>query len=74
MQILSANREKASKNMLTTPPAKRKKIGTGESKVLADAVVEEVDFLCGLVGSNEKERTNMKSENAHMKQEIVDMK
>ena len=38
------------------PPAKSKKIGTGKSKALADAVVEEVDFLCGLVGSNEKEK------------------
>ena len=36
---------------------KRKKIGTGKSKVLAQAVMEEMDFLCGLVGSNEKEGT-----------------
>ena len=56
------------------PPAKRKKIGTGKSKPLADAVVEEVDFLCGLVCSTEKERTDMKLENACMKQEIADMK
>ena len=56
------------------PPAKRKKIGTGKSKALADAGVEEVDFVCGLVSSNEKERTDMKLENARMKQEIVDMK
>ena len=27
-----------------------------------DAVVEEGDFLCGLVGSTEKERTDMKLE------------
>ena len=27
------------------PPAKRKKIGTGKSKALADAVGEEVDFV-----------------------------
>ena len=56
------------------PPAKRKKIGTGKSKALADAVGEEVDFLCGLVDSNEKERTDMKLENACMKREIADMK
>ena len=35
--------------------------------------MEEVDFLCGLVGSSEKERTDMKLENARMKQEIADM-
>ena len=29
-------------------------------------------FLCGLVGSNEKERIDMKLENACMNQEIVD--
>ena len=36
-----------------------KKIGTGKSKALKDADAEEVDFLCGLVGSNEKERTTL---------------
>ena len=46
--------------------------GNWKSKALADAVVEEVD-LCGLVGSDEKERTDMKLENACMKQEIADM-
>ena len=56
------------------PPAKRKKIGTGKSKALADAVGEEEDFLSGLVGSNEKERIYMKFENACMKQEMADMK
>ena len=33
------------------PPAKRKKIGTGISKALADVVVEEVNFSGGLVSS-----------------------
>ena len=60
--------------MSLEPPAKRMKIGTGKSKVLADAVVEEVDFLCGHVDSNEKERTAMKLKNAHMKHKIADMK
>ena len=55
------------------PPAKRKKIGTGKSKALADAVVEKVDFLCGLVSFNEKERTDMKVENTCIKQEIADI-
>ena len=36
--------------------------------------MEEVIFLCGLVRSNEKERTDMKLENACMKQAIADMK
>ena len=36
--------------------------------------MEEVDFLCGLVGSKEKERTDMRLENACMKQELVDIK
>ena len=36
--------------------------------------MEEVDFLCGLVCSNEKERSNMTLESAHLKQEIADMK
>ena len=54
------------------PPAKRKKIGTDKSKVLADAIVEEVDFLC--VSSNEKKRTDMKLVNACVKQGIEDMK
>ena len=36
--------------------------------------MEEVDFLCGLVGSNEKEGTDMKLDTASMKHEIVDMK
>ena len=27
------------------PPAKKKKIGTGKSKALADVAVEEVDFF-----------------------------
>ena len=36
-----------------------KKIGNGKSKALADAAVEKVDCLCGLVGSNEKERTDI---------------
>ena len=31
-------------------------------------------FLCGLVGSNEKERTDMKLGSALMKQDIADMK
>ena len=30
-------------------------------------------FVCGLVGSNEKERTYVKLENACMKREIADM-
>ena len=51
-----------------------RKIGTGKSKVLADVVVEEIDFFCGLVSSNEKERTDIKLENVCMKQEITDMK
>ena len=34
----------------------------------------EVDFLCGLNGSNEKERIGMKLEEACMKQEMADMK
>ena len=49
-------------------------MGTGKSKALADAIGEEEDFLCGLVGSNKKERTDMKQEIADMKQEIADMK
>ena len=45
--------EKAQKIRLSLePPAKRKKIGTGKSKALADAVGEEVDILCGLDDSN----------------------
>ena len=56
------------------PPAKRKKIVTGKSKALANDVMEEVDFVCGLVGSNEKERTDKKLENARLKQQIADMK
>ena len=44
------------------------------SKKEENYVVEEVDFLCGLVSSNEKKRTDMKLENAFMKQEIADMK
>ena len=43
-------------------------------KPLADADGEEVDFLCELVGSNEKERTDMELENAGMKQEMANMK
>ena len=68
--------EKASKNMFATlkPPARRKKSGTGKPKPQADAIVEEVDFLCGLVVSNAKERTDMKLEIVDMKQEIADMK
>ena len=56
------------------PSSERKKIGTEKSKSRADAIVEEVNFLCVLVGSNEKERTDMKLENARMKQKIADMK
>ena len=73
--MLQPNRESLKKIRLPLEPsAKRKKIETGKSKALADAFVEEVDFLCGLVSFNEKERTDMKLENAHMKQDIVDMK
>ena len=36
--------------------------------------MEEVDFLCWLVGSNDKERTDIKLENARKKQEIADIK
>ena len=56
------------------PPAQRKKIWTGKSKALADAVGEEVNFFGGLVSSNEKKRTDTKLENARIKQEIADMK
>ena len=55
------------------PPDKRKKIGTGKSKALADAVVEG-RFFVWTDSSNEKERTDMKLENACKKQEIADMK
>ena len=55
-------------------PAKRKKTGTGKTKALTDAVGKEVDFLCGVVCSNEKERTDMNLESARMKQEIADLK
>ena len=44
------------------PTAQRKTIGTGKLKALADAVVEEMDFLCQLVSSNVKE-TGMKLDN-----------
>ena len=67
----SVQTEKASKNILPIElPAWRKKIGTGKSKVLADAVVEEVDILCGLLSSNEKEWNEI----VDMKQEIASMK
>ena len=33
-----------------------------------------MNLLCGLIGSNEKERIDMKLENARMKQEIADMR
>ena len=36
--------------------------------------MEEVNLLCGLVGSNEKKRTDMKLENVCMKQDIAEMK
>ena len=50
------------------PPVKRKKIGTGKSKALADVLLwKKWIFLCGLVGSSEKERTDMKLKNTHMK-------
>ena len=52
----------------------KEEIGTGKSNAIADAVGEEVDFLCGLVGSHEKERTDMKLEKACMKREIADIK
>ena len=70
----SVQTEKASKNTFATGTSSQKEIRAGKLKALADAVVEEVDFLCRLVCSNEKEWTDMKLENAHMKQEIVDMK
>ena len=45
----SVQTEKASKIRLPLePPAKRKKIGTGKTKALAEAVVEEVDFCMDL--------------------------
>ena len=72
--FLSPNREASQICLPLQPPANRKSIGTGKFKVLADAVEEEVDFLCGPVDSHEKERTDMKLENARMKQEIADMK
>ena len=72
--LLQSKQRKPTKICLAVePPAKRKKIGTGKSKILADIVVEEVDFLFGLDGSSEKERTDMKLENALMKQEIADI-
>ena len=37
-------------------------------------MLKKLDFLCGFVSSNEKERIDMKLEKARMKQEIVDMK
>ena len=37
-------------------------------------ILEEVDSLCGHVGFNEMERTDVKLEDARMKLEIVDMK
>ena len=70
----SSKQRKLPKICLFEPPAKRKKIETEKSKALADALVEEVDFLGGLVSSNEKERTDMKLEIVDMKQEITDMK
>ena len=41
---------------------------------IADVVLEVVDSFCGHFGSNEKERSDVKLENARMKQEITDMK
>ena len=35
--------------------------------------MEEKEFLRGLFGSNEAERTDMKRENGHTKQEIADI-
>ena len=46
--FLSPNSESLQKCLPLEPPAKRKKIGTGKSKALADAVGEEVDFFVDL--------------------------
>ncbi len=72
----SVQTEKAKKIYICHTPTsslKRNNIGTGKSKGLAVAVLEEVDFLCGQVGSSEKGRIDMKLENACMKQKIVGM-
>ena len=65
--------EKDSKNTFATRTSSQKGRKM-ELKALADTVVEEVNILCGLVDCNEKERTDMKLENARMKPEIADMK
>ena len=70
--FLSPNRENLKICLPLKPLAKWKKIGTEKSKALADTVVEEVDILVDLL-TNEKERTDMKLENACMLQEIADM-
>ena len=56
--FLSPNRESLQKYVCQLePPAKRKEIRAGKSKALADAVVEEADFLCGPVPMRRKELT-----------------